>query len=519
MSENEQNANKGIEKIRFVVRNSIFILGVIICAGLLLRLVYFPYNVPITLDGLSYFFYANDVSILGHLPTSYNFPNNGWPIFLSFFFSLFHSDNFLDYMMLQRALTIAVSVLSAIPVYMLCRRFVEKQYALVGAALFVFDPRIIQNSVLGETQPLFVFLVAVTLFLFLSKNMKTIYISFATAALLSVIRYEGLLLIIPISAIYLVWFRKEKKIGLKFAICIAIFLIVVAPVSYLRMQTTGENGLTDQIAGGAVATDYLIQNEAGGNAVSFIGNGFINLLKFLGWIMIPTFVFFVPLGFALFLFKRDIKTAFIVFAVLVMLVPSLYAYSRDIQDTRYLYAIFPIFCIFSAYTVKKFSNRFKKESLVLGLMICGIVLSSGMFLEYKKTDYAHELEAYQIAKKIDQIVDVTNNFYPESKYVRVAELSNLTFPTLINGKVFGPTLILTDGYDSLEKFIEDNRYLNLQHLVIDDSSQRPRFLSDVYHNETKYPYLSKEFDSADAGFGYHVKVFRIDYEKFLELKR
>jgi hypothetical protein len=147
------------------------------------------------------------------------------------------------------------------------------------------------------------------------------------------------------------------------------------------------------------------------------------------------------------------------------------------------------------------------------------VLSSAVFLEYKKIDYVHEMEAYQIAKKIDQLTDVTNNFYPESKYVRVAGLADIAFPAPINGKVFGPTLVLTDGYDSLEKFIENNHYLNLQHLVIDDAEDRPDFLSDVYHNENKYQYLTKEFDSADAGFGYHVKVFRIDYEAFLELRR
>ncbi len=514
MNENNQKFGHSENRLAGFKKNSYGLLCVIAIIGLILRMYYFPSNIPITLDGLSYFFYANDVSVLGKLPTGYTFPNNGWPIFVSFFFSLFDSASFLDYMTAQRILGAVISVLTVIPIYLLCARFVEKRYALIGTSIFIFEPRIIQNSVLGETQPFFILLTAVTLLLFLSNNMKSVYASFGTAALLAVVRYEGLLLIIPISVIYLIRFRKEKTLGLKFAICITIFLMIIVPVSYLRMQTTGQNGLTDQITGGVVATDYLIQNESSGNAVLFIGNGLLNLLKFLGWVLIPTFVFFAPLGFVLFLYKRDIKTAFIVFAILAMLVPSLYAYSRDIQDTRYLYGIFPIFCVFSVYTIKKFSGRFRKEKLVLTLMILGLVLSSVLFLEYKKIDYEHELEAYQIAKRIDQITNVTNSFYPESKYVRVAELSNLTFPTLINGKIFGPTLILTDGYDSLEKFIESNRYLKLQHLVTDGSKERPSFLNDVYYNEDEYPYLIKEFDSADAGFDYHVKVYRIDYEKF-----
>lgn len=142
---------------------------------------YFPQGIPLSLDVLSYFFYANDVSILGKLPTGYHFPNNGWPIFISFFFSIFHSNNILDYMDLQRYLSISISVLTVIPVYFLCRRFVEKQYSLFGAVLFLLDPRLIQNSLLGDTQPLFICLGAVSLYLFFSKNMKIIYLSFGVA--------------------------------------------------------------------------------------------------------------------------------------------------------------------------------------------------------------------------------------------------------------------------------------------------------------------------------------------------
>ena len=35
--------------------------------------------------------------------------------------------------------------------------------------------------------------------------------------------------------------------------------------------------------------------------LSFFVNGFINMIKFLGWSQIPYFILFVPIGFILFL--------------------------------------------------------------------------------------------------------------------------------------------------------------------------------------------------------------------------
>ena len=61
-------------------------IGVI---SFVLRMYYFPYGVPITLDGLDYFSYAMELSKTGKFPEYPNFANNGWPSFLSIFFSLF----------------------------------------------------------------------------------------------------------------------------------------------------------------------------------------------------------------------------------------------------------------------------------------------------------------------------------------------------------------------------------------------------------------------------------------------
>ena len=136
----------------------IFVISVVFLIGLAVRLYYLPFDVPIILDGQHYFWYAIDTSILGHFPSGYDFPNNGWPALLSVFFSIFESNNFLDYMNLQRILSVVVSSLTVIPIYLLCRRFVDAKYAVIGAGIFALDPRMIQNSLLGITDSFFILL-------------------------------------------------------------------------------------------------------------------------------------------------------------------------------------------------------------------------------------------------------------------------------------------------------------------------------------------------------------------------
>ena len=151
------------------------------------------------------------MSLLDEFPPGYTFPNNGWPSFLYIFFSLFNSDDFLDYMNLQRSLSIIISVSTIIPVYLLCTRFFKKQYAILGSILFAFEPRLILNSTLGISEPLFIMLGTISLYFFLSKKWMYIYLSFVIAALYTLVRYEGLLLIVPLSIIFLIRFRKDKR--------------------------------------------------------------------------------------------------------------------------------------------------------------------------------------------------------------------------------------------------------------------------------------------------------------------
>ena len=505
-------------KANFFVRNHVLSLFIIGSIALLLRLFYFPSTIPITLDGLFYFWYAIDISILGHFPTGYAINNNGWPTFLSIFFSIFHSNKFMDYMTIQRLLTLSISVLTIIPIYFLCRRFFDKSYALVGSALFVFEPRIIQNSLLGLTEPLYIFLITFSTYFFLGSNKKQIYIGFAIAALASLVRSEGLFILFALSIMFFIRFRKERRVIAKYAIAIAIIVLILLPMAIIRIQTTGSDGLTSRIS--SRTADVLTSSTGGSEKISLISyliNGLENTVKFFGWSLIPIFIFFIPLGFLLILKNRNHNNTTIIVIMILMSIPAFYGLSQA-SDTRYLFPFYPLFCILSIYAIKRYNIKFKNHNTFLILLVSGILLSSMLFLDFKKMDTKHEEEALSLAYQVANRTSVINSYYPESGYLIITAMTQISNFPILHAEFKGESIRQINIHaKNMEEYIKSGKDAGLTHLVLDGTDNfqnRPTFFKDVFLHEEKYPYLIKTYDSWDHGYKYHLKIFKIDYNEF-----
>ena len=522
-------------KLGFFSRNVIISLSIIGIIGFFFRLSYFTYEIPVTLDSLYYFVYATDISILGHFP-NYTLANNGWPIFLSFFFSLLHSYKLLDYMAIQRLITISISVLTIIPVYMLCSNF-SRKYAILGAAIFAFEPRIVQNSTYGLADPLYIILGAITLVLFLSSSKKFVYLSFAVAALSAMVRSEGLVLFLPLSVVFLIRFKKEKRVILKYAFAATIFILVLLPMIYYKTEVNSltvnplkpapGDQLFKRIYDAVEQTLTASSREKGGPSFfNYMFESFVNLVKYLGWTLIPIFVIFTPLGGFLIFKNRDYKKMTIILATIFMLIPALYALTVA-ADTRYFYFLYPMFCVMSLFTVERIDNKIKKSNIILAFLIGGILFGSYLFLDYKM-DIQHEKDTFSIAKRVNGTITAINPYPPEDRYYMVAGIpdrhnfretydpkNNLGILDAFSSFPLGqPKFIPIDKAKTLEEYIENGRKQGLTHLVLDGKKSRLYFFNNVFYNEDKYPYLIKIFDSWDYGYKYHVKIYKIDYERF-----
>ena len=505
----------------------------IIIAGIIVRIYHAPFGLPITLDGAQYFWYAVDTSILGELPESYKFPNNGWSVFVSLIFNAVNPNTFLDFHIIQRLSSTIFSVLTIIPIFLLCRRFFDAKIAIFGACIFVFEPRLLINSISGLPESLFIFLFTLSIYLFLSNDFKKIYVAFGLVALLSLIRYEGFLLIVPFSILLFFKFNKRKKNIPKYILAISIFILILLPIMNLRVEVTGSDGIISHII--SQSTFYQsdpitnMKFDTQDNFSTKIIKGITNMIKLLGWQMVPYLVFFIPVGIILFFKSFNFNRKIVFICTLIMLIPAFYAFSREFSEMKYLFIMMPMLSIVALSFVEKISRKIKKENLLICLLIIGIIFSSVVFLEYKKIDYKHEIEAYNIGVKISSITDVINDYEPESRYVdeKIVEATMLDkFPALfssipkqimvIQGANGGQTIGCDTCYEakSLSEFLNNARIDGLEYLLVDDNPHRPQFMKDVLNNEVDYRFLEKIYDSKDDGLTYHVKIFKIDYEKF-----
>jgi hypothetical protein len=530
---NQSNKEIFERKISYL-KNPISILILIASVGIFLRLYYLPYDIPITLDSLKYFWYANDLA-LGHVLTTYEVANNGWPTFLSFFFSIFHFNNFMDYMLLQRIISILISVLTIIPIYYLCKRFFNPFYGVLAAALFVFEPHIIQNSLFGLTDPLYILLIITSLVLFTSTNKKIMYASFPIIAFASLVRVEGLLTFVSLSLLFFINNRIELKTIIRYGLVISLFILSLLPMIIFRIETVGNDSLGSRIIDtgmGFLGENKEVLNQNPDLTMQFISsvNTFVH---FFGLSLLPYFIILIPLG-IYFLFKTKTKNiSFIIIPIVLLLAASFIAFYQGVQDTRYFYPLFPLFSILSIIPIKAIENKIKiNKELIAILLICIILLLSVTFLHFKTQDIRHEKEAIDIAFYVANMTSGINPYLPESKYLPIPEMTNYDFPILSTnigtdqsgivmdypGQIWlGPKVILTDNFVSLEDYIESGKENGLTHLVVTEpknSSHRITFLENVYFNDEKYSYLTKIFDSNDHNYNYHLKIYEINYGKF-----
>jgi hypothetical protein len=482
----------------------------------LIRFYYFPTEIPLTSDALYYFWYSSDIYQIGALPNNWTPTNNGWPIFVSVFFTMFGSEDVFELMQIQRILSGLISISIIIPVYFLCKKFVARKFAVIGASLVAFDPRLMLNSFLGITDPLYLLLITTSLTLFLYSNQKLVYFSFILVALSTLIRSEGVVFFVGMLIVFFIRYRNEKlKIILKYIVIIGIFSLIILPLSIYKLDVTGNDGIF--LRASESVKQVLDTEKKVGNERNSLISGLELLIKYLIWIMIPNFIIFIPLGIFLIFKKKTIKNMSIIILSGIMLIPALYAYFIPALDTRYLYTLFPIFSVLAVLSIDRIVEKIKKPNIIIVVIISAIIISSVLFYDYKKIDYEHERESFEIMKEVSLKVKGVNNLPTESRYLSTIQTIN-QWPTPYLEIEFNIEIISYQNEDNLQDWISKSKDKGLTHILIDDNKQRPDFLKEIFFEETKYTYLKKIYDSRNQGFDYQLKVFEINYELFESLK-
>jgi len=520
------------------------------------------------MDGIDYFAYSLEIRNLGELPKNWPIGNNGWPSFMGIILSILPTGNFFDFVNFYKISSVVISTITIIPIYFISSKFFGRYLGLLGASLFAFEPKLIINSTTGMTEPIYILLFTLIILLFFYNKSKTIIISFALVAILTHIRYEALIFIIPCTILFFLNYGKQNKYIKKYIICLTIFLLVLIPFLVLNYVTTGHDGISNHYFSAIIQEyDQLVTSDFSENVflsdeidnenknINYVFNGFKNTIKFLGLSLIPFFILLVPYGIFCIFRKREFRKNIIITLSFFIILPVMYAYLNGFNDIRYFFIFYPIFIFLSLFSLQIIKNKIKKQNMFF-IIILLIFISIGLFSNLEEKEEIQILEEYFfVSQKVSDIATGYNEFSPAGQYIKPAELENRWPNSSIatqSGHIVRETVLITyDEHETLKEFIKNSRDIKmkthphhqfwftdssgarlldpfyyfpdgakkempigLSHLIVDDRMDRPEFIQDIYYNEDEYPFLIKKFDSMDFDLKYNVKIFEIDYEKF-----
>ena len=488
----------------------------------------------------------------------------GWSIFISPFYLLTDSTDLLDYLNITRILSIAISTVTIIPMYILARRFFDEKYSLMASCLFAFEPHLNYNSVSGLSEPLFILGVVLASIFILQKNHNWyFYLSFLLAGIVWWVRFNGLIMVMILSIVFFVVYKPSSKNFLKYLVCIGLFLIIVSPILIQRYDQFGDPlyfALSDNHFIGDAYSNYAVNTkDIEYSASDYIqDNGVISFVERFGLtglhimaldmfkMLFPYLIFLLPFGvlFSIRSFAQDkdyIKSIWILLLVnlgFLIMVFSIWA------DMRLIYHVFPFIIIISTIVIQRvvkhglstfqFSEK-QKNFFLVGVISIVIISASILTLRMNESDELLDQERIEFSKLLTQKFDgkisaggdvlrlLTYTQLQDSPHLfKEFKTSTYDFSIGRDSDLFASENMLERTLlyaKSLDELIEVGKEYDLKYIAI--NKEQPKndwfgYLTNLYDEGEKYPFLTKVLDTKEIGFKkFKVKVFEINYDKFI----
>jgi len=485
----------------------------------------------------------------------------GWPLVLTPFISIIDSNNLLDYTNLARGLSLTISTASIFPMYLLVRKYFNEKYSLVASSLFAFEPHLNYNAGFALSEPLLIIVMILTMLFILNNKTKFHYLAFVFAGLCWWARLEAFYVIIAIFIIYFVVHRDKPNFLRNFSLCIVFLLLIISPLFIQRdLQFDdpfyvwyGGTILSDDYAElltgpeDAEITDFAEKNGILG-LMDKLANGLTNLFNVLFRISYPYLFVLIPFGvfFSLRLIDQKLKNIKANWIMILTLIGVLVLPFAIIDERRFLFPLFPFLIILSTipiqrvtnYGLSTFSFNEKQKSAFL-VIIIGIVLLLAVTFTMGIGEFGYGLPNLTLEnEKIKFTEYLVENF--DGRILRDAEtLDYLAYVSLtsddnIDLKEFksprgkdpypdlyepGKVVWLSVNGKTVDELITNGEAKGLNYIaILKKGSYFFPFLNDLYHNEERYPYMGKIFDSDEMGYKeFKIKAFEINYKKFYEI--
>ena len=313
-----------------------------------------------------------------------------------------------------RALSMIFGAASILVVYLFTKKLYDRKTAVISSLLLATSNMFLFYSQKILTESLFALIFTGALFSFylgMEKDKKYLILTGVLTGLAFLTRYPGIILI-PIFVIYMVTKvilskNKIKEISRlitkELILGIIIFLLVLTPWIIMSQNIYHDplGALKDQFS--KMPVEY-----APGPWYYYIRHSF----EIFGFVMI----FSIPALIYVILHRKK-QNLFILISILAVLLLFSFVIAR--KELRYLISFSPLFYIFAAIGVTKFSKWFKKEKIVLGfvLLLCIFSLVSAIQSSYYDLDAGKAMvETGNFIKTLNDTNFVGEN-YPVLNYV------------------------------------------------------------------------------------------------------
>jgi Gpi18-like mannosyltransferase len=445
--------------------------------------------------------------------------NYGWQSFLSFFNYFIPLEANLNGMNLIRMISIFISVGTIPVVYQLSKKFMNNTFSLVAAAFFAFDPNLIENSIFGITEPIFILCGLLSILFLLHRNTYGIILAGFFAGFSFDVRLNGIVLFILV-IISILGSKDKKIISKQLTIFLIIFGIAAIPffiqsenrfeIPFYSLPEKILNDTSEKIA------PSLEASQITSNFDERLFFGISEEFKHIFRIMIPYLALFVPFGLIMMLSNLNFNKNIIIITIILSLVIAIPQYLLSLEY-RNLFFILPLFSIIAAYGLEKILNDKNYKNIFIILLIAGVILLSyDMLRERYNIDYELLVEKEMFGK---HVVNTFNGIIMGDLYNYIQHnIPDARYGYGVGGSVrndnigvvgFGPP---TNSLKDITDYIKNAK---ISHIVIDNNfDKRSPELVKIYSNEIKYSFLKEVFNSENEGYTkLRVKVFEIDHNK------
>ena len=501
----------GIEKI---LSKPLISITCIILIGFLIRIYFTPWNLPTnSFDSINFMVEALEYSNGDFSGWSNRFL---WPLVLSVFYLIFNFENNFDYVNLLRILSITISIATIPVVYFIAKKYVDIKYAILATLFFAIEPNLIENSIFGMTEPLFILLGSISFYFIIQSKQKYQLLAFIFAGLAFDTRLNGIVLLILLVITFLIDKNRKKKSTL--GLGILIFFIISLPAHFLIpieeeflpfpiVETIG-NSIKEDV------TTYSTYSENSSNSIVLdaIKNEFLHIIR----ISIPFLIILVPIGMIYSMVKFDLKHKILFLVIGISLIIAIPQYTVS-NEYRNLFFLIPFFCVFSAIGLEKITHNVSLKNIFLIVFFAGLILLSGNFLRER---YNINEEAYLEKDDFGNYVanNMVGNITGDLRLEIIRNIPNMKISTYFTNNItsfYDPGKVL-DSEDALIKFIIEN---NINYLIIDKNEKQSHFpiFNKIISEKDSFSYLDLTINSRELNYiNLNIEVYEINLEYLIK---